>query len=194
MKTEWFISDLHLGHEKTCTVFKKEDGSPLRPWNNAEEMNEALIEKYNSLVKPTDVVYNLGDVVINKKFLHLVNRLNGHKVLVLGNHDFHKNVDMHDYFDEVHAILVKTGMVLTHVPVHPDSLSRFGINVHGHLHDKKVMMTAKNGSKVIDPRYFNVGVECIDFAPISREELVVKIKEQGGELSNKHGNYASHTD
>lgn len=73
-----------------------------------------------------------------------------------------------------------SGLILSHVPVHPDSIERFGCNVHGHLHFRRVMKDDK-----IDSRYFNVSVECIDFAPISLEELRARIIEQGGGVEMK---------
>jgi len=73
-----------------------------------------------------------------------------------------------------------TGLILSHVPVHADSIERFGCNVHGHLHHRRVLIDGK-----IDPRYFNVSVECIDFAPILLEDLRTKILEQGGDVVMK---------
>jgi calcineurin-like phosphoesterase family protein len=54
-------------------------------------MDETMIERHNAKVKPNDVVYMLGDVVINRKSLHHVSRLNGKKRLVRGNHDIFKD-------------------------------------------------------------------------------------------------------
>ena len=50
MPAVWLISDTHFGHEKTCTVFKREDGSPLRPFSCAEEMDEFMIKTWNERV------------------------------------------------------------------------------------------------------------------------------------------------
>ena len=44
MPATWFISDTHFGHDKTCTVFKGDDGTPLRPFANAEEMDEEMVK------------------------------------------------------------------------------------------------------------------------------------------------------
>ena len=85
MPASWLISDTHFGHEKTCTVFTREDGSPLRPFSCAEEMDEFMVKAWNERVRPNDKVYHLGDVVINRKFLHILSRLNGSKVLIRGN-------------------------------------------------------------------------------------------------------------
>jgi calcineurin-like phosphoesterase family protein len=196
MPATFFISDAHFGHEKTCTVFKREDGSPLRPFSCAEEMDEFMIKAWNDRVRPNDKVYHLGDVVINRKFLNVLARLNGDKVLIRGNHDIFKLEDYSQYFRDIRAFDVKNGMIFSHVPVHPESLGRFGTNIHGHLHANRVMkivgVDVKTGElkygKEVDPRYFNVSVEQIDFTPISLEELNQRILAQGGQVGFRNGN------
>lgn len=196
MSTSWLISDTHFGHEKTCTVFKRSDGSPLRPFSCAEEMDEFMIKAWNERVRPNDKVYHLGDVVINRKFLHVLGRLNGDKVLIRGNHDIFKLEDYSQYFRDIRAFDVKNGMIFSHVPIHPESLGRFGTNIHGHLHANRVMkivsVNRKSGEleycDEIDPRYFNVSVEQIDFAPISLEEVNTRIINQGGHVGFRNGN------
>ena len=198
MATTWLISDTHFGHEKTCTVFKREDGSPLRPFASAEEMDEFMIRAWNDRVRPNDKVYHLGDVVINRKFLHVLGRLNGDKVLIRGNHDIFRLEDYTQYFRDVRGYDVKNGMILSHIPVHPESLARFGTNIHGHLHANRVMrirgVDVKSGellySNEIDPRYHCVCVEQTDFAPISLEEVYERIRQEGGTVGFRNGNGA----
>jgi len=183
MPAVFLISDTHFGHEKTCTTFKRADGSPLRPFKNAEEMDEEMVERWNDRVRPGDKVYHLGDVVINRKSLNVLRRLNGDKVLIKGNHDIFKLNDYTEHFRDIRGYHVMNGMILSHVPVHPNQLYRFGCNIHGHLHANRVMLNDN-----IDPSYYNVSVECIDFAPILFEDLKKKITEQGGIIGFKNGN------
>ena len=198
MATTWLISDTHFGHEKTCTVFRREDGTPLRPFASAEEMDEAMVERWNARVRPGDKVYHLGDVVINRRFLHVLGRLNGDKVLIRGNHDIFKLEDYTPYFRDIRGYDVKNGMILSHIPVHVESLGRFGVNIHGHLHANRVMhmrgVDAKSGavlySKEIDPRYHCVCVEHTDYAPISLEEVYERIRDEGGTVGFRNGNGA----
>ena len=185
MPSVFLISDTHFGHEKTCTTFKREDGSPLRPFASAEEMNEVMIARWNERVKPNDKVYHLGDVVINRRFLSVLDRLNGDKVLIKGNHDIFKMEDYYPRFRDIRGYHVMNGMILSHVPVHTDCLERFGCNIHGHLHANRVMRENGYGGHEIDPRYFNVSVECIDFAPILFEDAIKRIQEQGGQTGFK---------
>lgn len=183
MPTTFLISDTHFGHEKTCTVFQREDGSPLRPFASAEEMDEAMVERWNARVRPSDKIYHLGDVVINRKFLKILSRLNGDKVLIRGNHDIFKLEDYTQYFRDVRGYDVKNGMILSHIPVHSDSIERFGCNIHGHLHANRVMRDGE-----IDPRYHCVCVEQTDFAPISLEEVYDRIRKEGGTVGFRNGN------
>jgi len=196
MPAVWLCSDHHFGHEKTCTVFKKVDGSPLRPFSSAEEMDEELVRRHNEKVRPNDKVYFLGDVAISRKNLSTLGRLNGDKVLIRGNHDIFKLEDYLAYFRDVRGYHVMNGLILSHVPIHPESLGRFGCSIHGHLHANRVMkargVDAKTGEVLygneIDTRYFNVSVEQIDFAPILFEDVLKRIVEQGGTVGFKNGN------
>ena len=174
MPNTWFTADLHLGHEKTCTVFKREDGTPLRPFKDGNEMDEEIVKRWNERVRPNDKVYVLGDVVIARRNLPTLSRLPGDKVLVSGNHDLFKLSDYLKYFRTVYAVRVLSDMILTHIPIHRDSLTqRYGTNVHGHLHANRVMI-----GSVVDPRYLCVSVEQTDYAPIDIEEVRRRIQEQ----------------
>ena len=193
MPAVWLVSDTHFGHEKTCTAFKRADGTPLRPFASAEEMNEVMVARWNERVRPNDKVYHLGDVVINRKFLNILERLNGDKVLIKGNHDIFKLEDYTRYFRDIRGYHVMNGMILSHVPIHEQQLARFGCNIHGHLHANRVMQKTRFGNtdqfdEVIDPRYYNVSVEQTDFAPILFEKVIEEIKKQGGHIGFRNGN------
>lgn len=196
MSSVFLISDTHFGHEKTCTVFKREDGSPLRPFASAEEMDEHMIKAWNERVRPNDKVYHLGDVVINRKFLSVLGRLNGDKVLIRGNHDIFKLEDYTQYFRDIRGYHVMNGLILSHVPVHPESLARFGANIHGHLHANRVKkirgVNVSSGELLygneIDPRYHCVCVEQTDFAPILFEDVLKRIQDEGGTVGFRNGN------
>jgi calcineurin-like phosphoesterase family protein len=81
------------------------------------------------------------------------------------------------------------GMILSHIPIHEESLGRFGVNIHGHLHANRVMVRGFNGKPVnIDNRYHCVCVEHTDFAPILFEDVIKRITDEGGEVGFKNGN------
>ena len=123
-------------------------------------------------------------------------RLNGDKVLIRGNHDIFKLEDYTQHFRDVRAYHVMNGLILSHVPVHEESLGRFGCNIHGHLHANRVMkacgVDAKTGKVLygneIDTRYYNVSVEHTGFAPVLFEDVCKQIVEQGGEVGFRNGN------
>jgi calcineurin-like phosphoesterase family protein len=138
MSNVFLISDTHFGH-KGVTQFLNSDGSKLRPWDNVEEMDEALVANWNRVVGPKDKVYHLGDVVINRKALKTLALLNGEKILVKGNHDIFRLEEYTPYFKDIRGSHKLYKFLLTHIPVHPDSLYRWDVNIHGHLHSERVM-------------------------------------------------------
>ena len=187
MSAIFLTSDSHFGHAGVCRFMRNDGVTKLRPWDDPQEMDEAMIERWNERVRPSDKVYHLGDVVINRKSLTTLARLNGDKILIRGNHDIFRDDEYRKYFRELRAYHVMNGMILSHIPIHPESLGRFGTNIHGHLHANRVM-TEIWGEYVIDPRYHCVCVEQTDFAPILFEDVIKRIKEEGGEIGFKNGN------
>jgi calcineurin-like phosphoesterase family protein len=157
------------------------------PWDNIEEMDEALVANWNSVVRPKDKIYHLGDVVINRSALPILARLNGEKILVKGNHDVFRIEEYLPYFKDVRGSATLNGLLLTHIPVHPDSLERWGRNVHGHLHSGRVMGQRwykdeedewNYATEVIDPRYLCVSVEHTNYTPITLNEVMKRFEEQ----------------
>lgn len=190
MPAVFLVSDTHFGHAGVCRFTRNDGVTKLRPWDTAEEMDEAMVERWNERVKPTDKVYHLGDVVINRKALGIMRRLNGDKVLIRGNHDIFKDTDYREHFRELRAYHVMNGMILSHIPIHSESLGRFGVNIHGHLHANRVMLPGFNGkiTDIVDVRYHCVCVEQTDFAPILFEDVIKRIQAEGGEIGFRNGN------
>jgi calcineurin-like phosphoesterase family protein len=184
MANVWLTSDTHFGHFGVCK-FVRSDGTKLRPWDNPDEMDEYMVKAWNDTVRPKDKIYHLGDVVINRRALKTLARLNGEKVLIRGNHDIFKLEDYTPYFKDIRGCHVMSGIILTHIPVHESNLYRFGCNVHGHTHSNRIMKRDSNGNEVIDERYFCVCVEQTEFKPISLETVKQKIVENGGRIELK---------
>jgi len=179
----FLVSDTHFGHTGVCKFMRSDGVTKLRPFTDPDEMDEFMVKAWNERVKPNDKVYHLGDVVINRKALKIMSRLNGDKVLIRGNHDIFRDDEYRLYFRELRAYHVMNGMILSHIPIHSESLGRFGVNIHGHLHDNRVMLNDE-----IDPRYHCVCVEQTDFAPILFEDVLKRIKEEGGVVGFRNGN------
>ena len=197
MPSVFLVSDTHFGHAGVCKFTHPDDDTvKLRPWTDPDEMDEEMIKNWNDRVRPNDKVYHLGDVVINRKALKTLSRLNGDKVLIRGNHDIFRDDEYREYFRELRAYHVMNGMILSHIPLHEASLGRFGVNIHGHLHANRVRkargVDAKTGATLysteIDPRYHCVCVEQTDFTPILLEDVYKRIEAEGGVVGFKSGN------
>ena len=195
MPAVFLVSDTHFGHAGVCR-FLRDDGTKLRPWDDPSEMDEEMIIRWNERVRPNDKVYHLGDVVINRKAMSTLARLNGDKVLIRGNHDIFRDDEYRMYFRELRAYHVMNGMILSHIPVHEASLGRFGTNIHGHLHANRVKkargVDARTGTTLysdeVDPRYWCACVEQTDYTPILFEDAIKRIEEEGGTVGFKNGN------
>lgn len=196
MPAVFLTSDTHFGHAGVCRFTEADGVTKIRPWTDPDEMDEEMIKRWNATVRPNDKVYHLGDVVINRKSLSTLSRLNGDKVLIRGNHDIFRDDEYRLYFRELRAYHVMNGMILSHIPLHEASLGRFGVNIHGHLHSNRVKkargIDAKTGATLYstenDVRYHCVCVEQTDFTPILFEDVIKRIEAEGGTVGMRSGN------
>lgn len=172
MPETFFISDTHFGHANMLK-FTDNRGIPIRTgFANVDDMNETIIQRWNKIVGHQDRVIHCGDVAFGKEALQMCHRLKGIKHLVLGNHD---NMDIQAYakiFSKIFGAKYIGGdiAICTHIPIHEGSLRGFGLNIHGHLHERRIF----------DRRYFNVSCEQINYTPISLDDIlkVTKNKEE----------------
>jgi calcineurin-like phosphoesterase family protein len=147
-----------------------------RGFATVEEHDEYIIAKWNSVVSKRDVTYILGDVTMEKSAPYpLLDRLNGVKHVVLGNHDRRQDVKkLLEHVDSVAGMVQYKGIMLTHCPIHPMELDyRFNKNIHGHIHEKQVMKML-DGWEEIDERYICVSCERVDYTPKTLEELGIE--------------------
>lgn len=157
----FLTSDSHFTHHNILK-FLNDDGTHLRTFKSVEEMDETMIENWNRVVSPQDKVYHLGDVCFKNAVLDaILPRLNGTKILIKGNHDNLKPSQYLQHFKDIRASWVLDKFVLTHIPIHPYSLSRWKANIHGHTH----LNTLE------DDRYFNVCVENHNYTPADFEYI-----------------------
>lgn len=160
--TIWVTSDTHFLH-KNCLKWENSERGKL--FNNIQEMNETIIERWNCVVRKGDKVYHLGDVFIGDKdeFKSLWPRLNGKKRLIVGNHDDIKFLSSGGFFSKVYMwrIFKEFNCVLTHVPIDTQCFRRVGYNVHGHIHEKPSPSL----------HHHCVCVEKTNYTPINLEEL-----------------------
>ncbi len=176
----WIYSDPHFYH-RNIVKFTNFDGSPLRPWDDSNIMTEEMIEWYNELVDEGDRVYMLGDIAFRHSDLdRSVGRMKGRKILVKGNHDPENKLDRYmNLFDDVRSYVIKKGFIMSHIPIHPQSLSRWKLNIHGHLHNNQVMVDKEITGAVFNPewdqedsRYYCACVERTNFRPKLLDEIL----------------------
>jgi calcineurin-like phosphoesterase family protein len=163
MCTVRFIADLHLGHENM---------SKRRNFKSISDHDEFIISEWNSVVGKKDLTYILGDISMESASSYpLLDRLNGRKIVVLGNHDLPRDIlSLLNYVDKVSGMIKYKGVWLTHCPVHPSELEfRVSKNIHGHIHENVVML---NG--IPDHRYFCVSCENVGYKPKTLHQLGIK--------------------
>jgi len=161
----FFTSDTHFGH---ANIIKYCD----RPFSSVEEMDEVLIQNWNSVVKPDDTVYHLGDVAFykaNEKFNSVINRLNGYKLLVMGNHDSLVQTSHSPFYQIDFRVLEITRDRVLVTCSHFPHLSwagshRGAFNLHGHMHSKTPISDKT-------ARRYDVGVDANNYTPVAWEDI-----------------------
>ena len=168
----WVTSDLHFNH---INILKYEPES--RPFASVEEMNEVLIARWNSVVKPVDTVYVLGDLAMGKleDSRECIKRLNGKIILIRGNHDTKSRLAMYQELGiEVHDIyyLPYKGrwFIMCHFPIASEEFIKMVIqdnsevvNLYGHVHH--------NAPKGYANGTYHVGVDTNDLTPVSLQQI-----------------------
>jgi calcineurin-like phosphoesterase family protein len=168
MTRRFVWADQHFGHE-AILGFKRDDGTPLRDFASVDDMDWHMIRRYNQVIRNEDTVYFLGDVTMNTKHLERVMPiLPGRKILVRGNHDTGKLSQYSKWFTDARACDIKDGVILTHIPIHPDCMSRWRGNIHGHLHHRHLP----------DARYVCVSVEQTGYAPMLLDKALALLENQ----------------
>ncbi len=170
MANIFVISDTHFGH-KNILNFKNIEGQSLRVFKDVNQMNEHMIERWNSVVRPEDKIYHLGDLIVKGDNWTLLGRLQGRKRLILGNHDYPNMRLYQPYFEDIYSTRLLDKLLLSHIPIHPLSLGKAIANVHGHVHNN---VRPDHFGK----QYVNVSVEVVDYTPVAWEDLKQLVQER----------------
>lgn len=177
----FFTSDPHFGHARVIGFCK-------RPFANVDEMNEALVARWNAVVTPRDSVYILGDVALCKPevALRFVARLAGQKFLVFGNHDkanrrHYERSGQFGWCRDLASIRVgEQAITLCHFPLLTWDKAHHGSwNLHGHCH----------GSLKPDVRSLrlDVGVDCFDYTPVELSAVAAIMSKRAFKPVDHHG-------
>lgn len=173
MSKIFVTSDTHFYH---TNILKYEN----RPFKDINDMNNKMIESWNETVSNKDEVYILGDFSFGneEETIKLLNKLNGKKYLINGNHDYVvKNKDVRDKFEWVKDYFVlkhnKMKFVMFHYPIQVWDCRHHGaIHLYGHIHSN-----LGNHSMEYDiPNSYNVGVDVNGFKPVLIEDIIEKLK------------------
>jgi len=154
--------------------FTRYNGEKVRPGiANAAEGDAIMIQRWNAVVGSYDKIYVLGDIAFTNESLKIMGQLNGKKVLIRGNHDKLTMGEYSKYFYDIRATHTLAHEVLSHIPIHPQSLGRGSAkagrswcNIHAHLHAERVMLDG-----VPDNRYYSVCVEHTNYTPVTIDEI-----------------------
>ena len=190
MSEIFFTSDTHFYHEQDF-LYKP------RGFDNFEEMNEAIIERWNQVVKEGDTVYHLGDVLMSHYDVRIITRLNGCIRFIRGNHDTdHKISDIYAAGRQAHkswayydvtfptSELIKFGklsLFLCHYPVltanfDDKHFNQHVISLHGHTHQKGNWLFPDN------PFLYHVGLDSHNNTPVHIDEVITDIRQRWNEL------------
>lgn len=184
----FFTADTHFGHANIIKYCN-------RPFGTVDEMDEALIARWNEVVTPRDIVFHIGDFGFCTPAVAAViaGRLNGRKFLVYGNHDeqYLFRSDRHGpslafkrQFAGVNAILEEKidgqRVVMCHYAMRVWNKSHRGSwQLHGHSHGT---LPSQNGLLQLD-----VGVDCWNYRPVSFDEIRAQMSEKNYAPVDHHG-------
>lgn len=167
----FFTSDTHFQHSAIINFCQ-------RPFWHPQQMDDALVRLWNSVVTKRDVVYHLGDVFFGgaDQALLLLKRLNGKKFLVPGNHDDARAIPALEMVFEVLPPIVQIPfswkgtrhrVTLCHYPMTywPDSFHE-SLMLFGHTHGRH------EGNR----QSLDVGVDCWDYAPVRFDAVLARLQ------------------
>lgn len=148
MTKVFFVSDLHAFHSKILEYEKE-----ARPFSSLEEMHDVMVERWNSVVSDSDIVYLLGDISFGreKETIEFLERLNSsRKRLIVGNHDYKmiKNEKFCNHFEWVKLYSEEKingiQVVMLHYPIASWHRKNYGsIMIHGHCHGRPTNVEGK---------------------------------------------------
>ena len=179
----YLTSDNHFYHTR---IIKYSN----RPFENVDEMNIKMIENWNSVVSKNDLVIHLGDFALAHFDIskNILENLNGHKIIIKGNHDRSIKWLLRLGFNRAYKSLsfenTKYGKLLfIHNPkkVSNDKENYYNFIIHGHIHEKKLSDFDYSEFKNIK-KYINVSVEQFNYKPIKISEILKKFDRKDKNL------------
>ncbi len=171
MRDIFFTSDTHFGHDNIRSHCN-------RPFASVEEMDEAMIRRWNETVGVADIVYHLGDFAwrIQPHMVQiLVGRLNGEIHLVPGNHD---RIEM---LRHVIGMRIEPHVLTTQVDSRALVLCHYSLRSWpGRVYGSYALWGHSHGHLGPYGKSFDVGVDSHEFRPWTWDE----VKEKCEKLDN----------
>ena len=173
----WFTGDTHFGHSNIIKYCG-------RPFKSVEEMDQTLIDNWNSVVKPGDLVYHVGDFSFHrdpKDVEELLENLNGEILLVRGSHDkvFYRYVILDaPYIRELH---IGPTIILCHYAMRVWPKSHYGSwHLYGHSHATLPEILSPDNGRIPRGAFsFDVGVDAWNFTPVSFAQVEARMYKKG---------------
>lgn len=159
MSKTFFTADTHFSHSNILKYSK-------RPFKNVTEMNEKLVENWNSKISNKDEVWHLGDFCFDEKGQGILDQLNGHKHLIKGNHEKvgKKLKGWASISDYKELYVGEQFIVLSHYAMRVWNKSHYGAwMLYGHSHG-----TLEDNIYSLS---FDVGVDCHNYVPLEFEDV-----------------------
>lgn len=175
---QFFIADTHFCHEGVIKFNQ-------RPFADVAQMNQALIENWNAVVKsPKDEVYILGDFLYRgtaQQANQILRQLRGKKYLIRGNHESYLqdpefDTSQYSWVKDYATIKYhKIKFILFHYPILEwDKYFQNAIQLYGHVHDTRLDYF----SETLGPRAINVGADLINYRPISIDQVLALVHQR----------------
>lgn len=183
-KKVWVTSDTHFGHNNILSYENRVEKLKV---STVEEHDKELINRWNAIVGKDDLVLILGDFSFKKadRTEEVLNKLNGDKVLIRGNHDiflddkkFNKSLfkAIYDYKETKYK---GQEIALMHYPIqdfkHQNKETKPAILLFGHIHTFNME---------IPKHSFNVGVDVNNYYPVDLTAAIAKALNNNGGLMN----------
>lgn len=188
------VSDTHFGHTKVCYGYPEHFAEP-RNYETVEDMENDIVNTWNSTVDADDEVIFLGDFLFGgtweykkPRIIELWSKLNGRKTWVIGNHDFsaYKHRDELPGIDfEVAIDREIDGRVyhFQHEPFLREEMVADEVYVHGHTHSTNPWNNGQNCA-CWDAWYAPVPVDVFK-TPAEMEESMDEVGKITEKLNNE---------
>ena len=185
MSKIFLTSDTHFGHDRDFIY------TP-RGFSSVKESDEEIIKRWNSVVSPEDIVYLLGDVMLNdnENGINCLLQLNGRIRIIFGNHDTDRRIALYEDLErqtqgriEVigYATIIKHKKWSFYLSHHPTLTANSDdyektprqhlVNLFGHTHQLELFYEN-------NPYMYHVGLDSHKCYPVCIDDIIEDIKRR----------------